>query len=72
MTADVIKLYFASVRAEFAHVERILDGGDETVRRNLIASINNMGMRSHFEHVINLCAAIAAAEAGNIVPAPSI
>ena len=63
MTADTIKLYFRSMSAEFAHVERILDGGDETARRNLIASINNMGMRDHFLHVINLCVAISGAEA---------
>ncbi len=70
MTADTIKLYFASMRAEFAHVERILDGGDETARRTLIASINNMGMRGHFLHVINLCIAIAGAEAGTVVSEP--
>ena len=52
------------MRAECAHVERILDGGDETARRALIASINNMGMRGHFNNVINLCAAISGAEAG--------
>jgi hypothetical protein len=70
MTADAIRLYFSSMRSELAHVERILDGGDETVRRNLIASIHNMGMRDRFNNVIDICTAIAAAEAGNVVPAP--
>ena len=70
MTADAIKLYIGSIRGELSHVERLLDGGDETVRRNLIASIHNMDMRDHFNHVINLCVAIAAAEAGTVFPAP--
>ncbi len=51
------------MRAEFAHVERILDSDDETARRILVESINNMGMRDRFNNVIELCRAIATAEA---------
>ena len=70
MTADAIKLYFSAMRAEFAAVEKILDGGDETLRSALIASINNMGMRDRFNRVIDLCGAIAGAENGRVVSTP--
>lgn len=61
MSADTIKGYFRSIRTELAAAEAILDGADEMARKTLIASINNMGLRGDFEHVLNLGSAISGA-----------
>ena len=69
MSADTIKCYFRSIRTELAMAEAILDGDDETARKTLVASINNMDMRDPFERILSLCSAISGAEVGTVITA---